>query len=68
MIFRDYEKVYENWRMKEIVEKIDERIEDLHQIVNTFDNIDDSPYNITAKLNNLFYLCLIVALLTRTEK
>ena len=65
MTFRDYEKSYINDKIGDIIDNIDERIADLHQIVDGFENIYDSQHNITSRLNNLFHLCLIATLLTR---
>ena len=65
MIFRKYDRPYINENIGDIVDAIDERIADLHQIVEGFENIYDGKHNITSRLNNLFYLCLIATLLTQ---
>jgi hypothetical protein len=67
MVFRPYDKDYVNWKMSRVMESIDEKIEDLQQISAIDKDIDNSSFNLTAKLNNLFFLCLIAALMTRRK-
>jgi hypothetical protein len=52
---------YSGWNVEQLLNSIDEKIVSLKDLTKLFDNPDEAPVNLTARLNNLYTLLLLLS-------